>query len=150
MAKARVDSTEGRVALYDQMIEQDKLCEELITYLPENARQKFRHFKTMRPAQWWTKPYLEDLRTLAMAAHLVEFYQDKEAESSKKGEVKDACDYNKLLRSNMIIVSQYMGMLQLKPSQAVSPDIREAAAKLRVEDELRGLQDGGDLGLYAH
>jgi hypothetical protein len=50
----------------------------------------------------------------------------------------------------MIIVSQYMGYLQLKPSQTVSPDIREAAGKLKVEDELRTLSDGGDLGLYAH
>jgi len=132
------------------LIEQDKLCEELITFLPENARQKFRHFKTMRPTQWWTKPYLEDLRTLAMAAHLVEFYQEREASASKAGEVKEAVDYNKLLRSNMIIVSQYMGMLQLKPSQAVSPDVREAAGKLRVEEELKALKDGGDLGLYAH
>lgn len=150
MAKPRVDSTEGRVALYDLMIEQEKLCEEIIMYLPENARQKFRHFKTMRPAQWWTKPYLEDLRTLAMAAHLVEFYQDAEATCAKKGEAKEARDYNALVRSNMIIVSQYMGYLQLKPSQTVSPDIREAAGKLKVEDELRTLSDGGDLGLYAH
>jgi len=140
--KTHVDSAAGTNLQWDLMQKQEEFCAELIRYIPEPARKKFRDLKILRPSNLWTETHLEDLKTLAVSAYMVEFYQMKELEFGTKGYVMEAEKSHKLMKSNVDVVDHYTKLLQLKPSQTISIDPRDAIPALEVEKQLREIKEG--------
>jgi hypothetical protein len=143
--KPRAETTEGRIQIYDQMITMDKICEELTSELSESAKVKFFELKGLRPSNWWTRSYLEDLRILARAHILLLEYQRRECEALNSHDPDLAKKYNNLVMTNFKLVNEYTRALSLRPLQALEARMTLSAdAQLRAEKELRKLVPNED------
>ena len=158
--KTKVTSAQGMSQQFQLMQDQEEFIKELIRYIPEGARAKFRELKPLRPSNVWNKALLEDLKTLANAAYLVEFYQEKELKFAERDMLDEAAKAQRLVVSNSAVVKRYMLHLQLTAASQYKEDIRDWAPSLEAEKGLStlvnrpGSQDDEDdsnnqISLYA-
>jgi|APGre2960657404_1045060.scaffolds.fasta_scaffold15266_1 hypothetical protein len=151
--KPSAATTEGKIALYDQMITVEEICKILTKDLSEVAREKFYKLKDLRPAAWWNETYLEDLRVCAQAYALIVDYQNKETKLAAKGDLVQAKIANQLVVSNVKIVDQYCLRLQLTPIAALKTKVgdRSMMPTVNAEEELKKIMPKIDkINLYAH
>ena len=148
---SRVDTTEGKIEMYEHIKALEPVIAEQKKGLPMPAQNIFDLIVPLRPANWWNEFYLVQLRQLSLSMYLMSFYQSKERDYAHKGDMAEAAKYSRQVASSLAIVKHLQPLLQLTPSQ-VNGQARNHLGALEVDGELRSLDDTpqDSANLYAH
>jgi hypothetical protein len=146
----RVDTTEGKIAMYESLQALKPQIEAQKQGLPMPAQDIFDSLVPLRPANWWEETYLIQLRQLSMSMYLVSFYQRKEADYAHKGDMAEARKYSAQVHTNMVVVKHLQGLLQLTPTQ-VKGESRKHLGATEISTEIHAVDDLEDgMSLYSH
>ncbi len=140
---AKAFSTMGLVEAHEQLQALGPIAEQAKLYIPEPARQLFDDLIVLRPASFWTPPYLRQLAQLSEAMYLISYYQEKEAKAAKKEDWLAAGRLSKLIAAKVTLVSKVQNALQLSPSQ-VNGKTHENKAKLIQDMMIRDISADPD------
>lgn len=147
---SRVDSTEGKMAMYESLQALKPMIEAQKQGLPMPAQGIFDSLVPLRPANWWEETFLIQLRQLSMSMYLVSFYQRKEADYAHKGDMAEARKYSAQVHTNMVVVKHLQGLLQLTPTY-VKGEARTKTGAMEISAEIRSVDDLEDgMSLYSH